>query len=108
MGGWEEKWILKLTSAKDEVEVEAELGNNIIIPSYEFLKRSVDFFGQNYLCFISFINSFGLLVVSTKLLDIIFSGDCAPTALATSNSALQKSSTVTALLLTMLIQLVVP
>ena len=27
MGGWEEKWGLKLTSAKVEVEVEAELGN---------------------------------------------------------------------------------
>ena len=27
MGGWEEKKILKLTSAKVEVEVEAELGN---------------------------------------------------------------------------------
>ena len=27
-GGWEEKWGLKLTSAKVEVEVEAELGNN--------------------------------------------------------------------------------
>ena len=26
MGGWEEKWRLKLTSAKVEVEVEAELG----------------------------------------------------------------------------------
>ena len=26
-GGWEEKWGLKLTSAKVEVEVEAELGN---------------------------------------------------------------------------------
>ena len=28
-GGWEEKWGLKLTSAKVEVEVEAELGNTI-------------------------------------------------------------------------------
>ena len=27
MGGWEEKWRLKVTSAKVEVEVEAELGN---------------------------------------------------------------------------------
>ena len=27
MGGWEEKWGLKLPSAKVEVEVEAELGN---------------------------------------------------------------------------------
>ena len=27
LGGWEEKWRLKLTSAKVEVEVEAELGN---------------------------------------------------------------------------------
>ena len=27
VGGWEEKWRLKLTSAKVEVEVEAELGN---------------------------------------------------------------------------------
>ena len=26
-GGWKEKWGLKLTSAKVEVEVEAELGN---------------------------------------------------------------------------------
>ena len=26
MGGWEEKWRVKLTSAKVEVEVEAELG----------------------------------------------------------------------------------
>ena len=26
-GGWEEKWGLKLTLAKVEVEVEAELGN---------------------------------------------------------------------------------
>ena len=31
MGGWEEKWILKLTSAKGEVEVEAELGNITIL-----------------------------------------------------------------------------
>ena len=32
-GGWQgvEKWILKLTSAKVEVEVEAELGNKILI-----------------------------------------------------------------------------
>ena len=28
-GGWEEKWGLKLTSAKVEVEVEAELGNTL-------------------------------------------------------------------------------
>ena len=27
VGGWEEKWGLKLTSARVEVEVEAELGN---------------------------------------------------------------------------------
>ena len=26
-GGWEEKWRLKLTSAKVDVEVKAELGN---------------------------------------------------------------------------------
>ena len=30
VGGWEEKWELKLTSAKVVVEVEAELGNNKI------------------------------------------------------------------------------
>ena len=29
-GEWEEKWRLELTSAKVEVEVEAELGNNNI------------------------------------------------------------------------------
>ena len=28
VGGWEEKWRLMLTSAKVEVEVEAELDNN--------------------------------------------------------------------------------
>ena len=28
VGGWEEKWGLKLTSAKIEVEVEAELSKN--------------------------------------------------------------------------------
>ena len=28
MGGWKEKWRLKLISAKVEVEVEAELGKN--------------------------------------------------------------------------------
>ena len=27
MGGWEEKWTLKLTLAKVEIKVEAELGN---------------------------------------------------------------------------------
>ena len=31
LGGWEEKWRLKLTSAKVEVLVEAELGKNKLI-----------------------------------------------------------------------------
>ena len=31
MGGWEEKWRLKLTSAKAEVEVEAELGKKKLV-----------------------------------------------------------------------------
>ena len=34
-GGWEEKWGLKLTSAKVEVEVEAELGNDIFKDIFE-------------------------------------------------------------------------
>ena len=42
---------------------------------------------------------------SRIIFENIFSGDCAPTALATSNSALQKSSTVIFILLTNLIQI---
>ena len=39
VGGWEEKWGLKLTSAKVEVEVEAERGKNIIqVTSLQFLE----------------------------------------------------------------------
>ena len=36
VGGWEEKWRLKLTSAKVEVEVEAKLGKKWKIPLFFF------------------------------------------------------------------------
>ena len=43
-GGGVEKWRLKLTSAKVEVEVEAELGNTISAPT--LLRRGLNFLGQ--------------------------------------------------------------
>ena len=41
VGGWEQKWGLKLTSAKVEVEVEAELGKIIKI-TICFLRNPVN------------------------------------------------------------------
>ena len=41
VGGWEEKWGLKLTSAKVEVEVEAELGNRKKSRKAEFVCKAL-------------------------------------------------------------------
>ena len=43
VGGWEEKGRLKLTSAKVEVEVEAELGNIYNSPRINQLQPKISF-----------------------------------------------------------------